>query len=231
MRHQQRIWEIDFARGLAIIIMIIFHLIVDLTDFFGYKFNYLSGFWYYFGKVGAIAFIAIAGISACLNRRLLRHGLTIGGWALVLTAVTYVYNPQTYIRFGILHLLSTSIIIYRALASIRPKLLLPTAALICALGPIVDRQTVPTSLLLPLGFTPPSFVTMDYYPLLPWFGVFLLGVSAGQWLGFRPGRLEIRTVPRPAQPITWLGRHSLWIYLLHQPLLLMLLTLLHLNWR
>lgn len=232
MASSSRIWEIDFVRGLAIILMVIFHTVVDLTDFFGYDLAYLSGPWYYVGKLSAVLFIIVAGISATLNHHNIRHGLTIWGWALVITAATYIYNAQTFIRFGILHLLGTSMISYAYLPALSTKFFLTAAAAITLLSPLTDKLEVATSCLLPLGLTPPGFVTIDYYPLLPWFGIFLVGVAVGkQQYQEKCSRLPHSGQGELAKFLRVLGRHSLPIYLIHQPILLLLLSMLHGSWR
>ena len=108
-----RILEIDALRGVAIILMVIFHIIVDLTDFYGYHFQYLSGFWYYEGKAAAILFMLLAGVSSSFSRSAVRHGLELLAWGMVLTAVTWLFAPAMYIRFGILHFLGTSLLTCR----------------------------------------------------------------------------------------------------------------------
>ena len=82
--------------------------------------------------------------------------------------------------------------------------------------------------LLPLGVVPEGIFMPDYRPLLPWFGVVLLGVFAGNLFygtGKRTAGLAGR-MPPPARPLTFLGRHSLFIYLVHQPILVGLLAVL-----
>src|SRR5665647_1682285 len=108
--NSNRIWEIDLIRGIAIILMIIFHLIVDLKDFYGYNLDYFRGFWYIEGKFSAILFMLICGVSSTLGRNNIRHGLKVFIWAMILTAVTYIYNGSCYILFGILHFLGISLL-------------------------------------------------------------------------------------------------------------------------
>ena len=109
--NKHRIWEIDFIRGIAIVLMILFHLIVDLKDFHNYELNYLQGFWYIEGKLSAILFILLCGVSSTLgSSRSILHGSKVLLWATLLTTVTFFYNESFYIRFGILHFLGISLL-------------------------------------------------------------------------------------------------------------------------
>lgn len=216
-----RIWEIDFLRGLAIILMVLFHLIVDLRDFFGYAIEYLTGFWFYVGKLSAIMFISTAGISATLSRNTLKHGLQIFLWGMVLTVITYFYNPLTYIRFGILHLLGFSIVSYHLIAWLRPVRLFVAALMLMIIGCLLVPLPTTSPYLFPLGFVTATFASLDYYPIVPWYGVFLLGVAVGKVVySMKKSRFH-----RPFfTPISRLGQHSLMIYLVHQPILLVMLN-------
>ena len=79
------------------------------------------------------------------------------------------------------------------------------------------RAAVSVTWLYPLGLTAPGFHSADYFPLLPWFFLFLIGTVFGGWcLAHRDNR--ILTAPLPG-PLTWPGQHSLLIYVLHQPVL------------
>lgn len=220
-----RIPEIDFIRGIAILAMVVFHIVVDLKDFYGYPLDYLSGFWYYEGKASACLFMFIAGVSATFHRHNIRHGLFILFWGMLLSAVTYVYNPNIYIRFGILHLLGSCMLLYPLLAHLPARWLLLPAVTFWAAGNWTETITPATALLLPLGMRPSDFVSMDYYPLLPWSGVFFLGAAAGKWL--YPSKRPLFPALSLPRSIIRLGRHSLAIYLLHQPVLLALLWLYH----
>lgn len=218
-----RIWEIDFLRGLAIIFMVVFHFIADLKDFCAFDVEYLTGFWFYVGKLSAILFIFTAGISATLSKSTLKHGIKIFFWAMLITIVTYIYNPITYIRFGILHFLGISIASYRLTRRLRPGWLMITGILGIIIGNVV--AFLPTNLpyLFPFGLTTSSFTTMDYYPLVPWYGIFLFGIAAGKI--FYNKRKCLFSERFFLMPLVRLGRHSLAIYLVHQPLLLAILAL------
>ena len=234
-----RIWEIDFIRGLAIILMMIFHLIVDLTDFYAYGLDYFRGFWYLEGKLSAILFMLICGVSSTLGRHNFLHGCKVFMWAMLLTAVTYIYNENCYILFGILHFLGISLLSANFMRRLPITWLLLISSTTIIIGLLFSTRFVTTPYLFPLGLMNSTFISMDYYPLFPWYGVFLFGIIGGKMLYGHKKRLGLRQVSY-IQPkfqtsltplhfrknITWLGQHSLVIYLIHQPILLALLYVL-----
>jgi uncharacterized membrane protein len=224
IRVKQRIWEIDFARGIAIMLMVGFHLVVDLREFYQYPVNYMSGAWFLIGKSSAILFLLLAGISSAISEDQLRRGCVILGWGLVITVVTYLYNPHIYIRFGILHLIGSCLLIHAWIKQLSVRNLFLFATIFVGLGGIVDTASDASGLLIPLGISPAQFATLDYYPLFPWGGIFFWGVVLGRQY-YACGK-RLLTHPPAANPITYMGRHSLMIYLIHQPILLMLLYLL-----
>ncbi len=213
-----RIWEIDFARGIAIILMVLFHAVVDLTDFYSAGIDYLEGFWYFEGKIAAILFILAAGISSTLSRNNLKRGLLIFAWGMLLTIVTYIYNPQKFIVFGILHFLGLSMIIYHFMRDIKKRTVLLLSLVVILGGFVFADISLETSYFFVAGLTSNSFCSLDYYPVFPWLGVFLIGALAGKTLYIHRKSL----LPSSAKPnfINFLGRHSLFIYLIHQPIIL-----------
>ena len=216
----RRIWEIDVLRGLAILMMATFHLIVDLRDFYHIPIEYLSGFWFYFGRSSAALFIVIAGISSTLNPKVAKHGVVVLIAGAVVSLVTYSFDPVMYVRFGILQFMGCSLLTYPLVRNLPNMMLLAMSAASIAAGPVVQSLNGHW-LLLPLGVMPAGFRSMDYYPLIPWYGVYLIGVLIGQ--------IFYRNKTGKLSPIvwlnwvTWLGRHSLVIYLTHQPVLLAVL--------
>ncbi|MEG6585260.1 heparan-alpha-glucosaminide N-acetyltransferase [Dendrosporobacter sp. 1207_IL3150] len=221
MKEYKRIWEIDFFRGLAIILMILFHLVFDFKEFLNVNLNYSSGIWFYTGKSAAVLFIFICGLSGSLTNKHVRNGVNVLIWGLALSVLTYFYNPILYIRFGILHLLGVSLITYPFVRPLSISLLfiLGIAAIIA--GFITTKLGTTNDWLLTIGLTSPSFASLDYYPLLPWYGVFLFGVAAGKYFYYE--KTSIMPVFIDIPLINYLGRHSLLIYLIHQPILLSLI--------
>jgi uncharacterized membrane protein len=219
-----RVWQIDFFRGIAICLMVSFHLAFDLNYYWDYPVSYLSGFWYYVGKLSAILFTFIAGISSCLSPRQIYRGLVVFAWGLLISFATYLIDPQTYIRFGILHMQGSCMLLFPLGKTLRPAWLAVAGTVILIAGKWTAQLTGPV-LLLPLGVTPASFQSLDYYPLLPWAGIFLYGAALGKIVF---SDYEPQSQPVWARHFASAGRHSLKIYLLHQPVLVALLYLAHL---
>lgn len=217
-----RIWEVDFLRGTAILLMVVFHLVVDLKDFYSSSVEYLTGFWFYVGKLSAILFIFTAGISATLSTATPKHGLKIFLWGMILTLVTYFYNDQTYIRFGILHFLGVSIFSYRLIAEFAWTWLNFAGLFLFVIGYMFTPLITDSPYLFPLGFVKANFQSIDYYPLIPWYGIFLIGAATGK-KHYRNKASRFSDIY--CKPIVLLGRNSLIIYLIHQPILLALLYL------
>jgi len=229
--------EIDFVRGIAIILMVLFHLIVDLKDIYAYNLEYLQGFWYLEGKLSAILFIIICGVSSTLGRSSTYHGIKVLLWGMLLTAVTYFYNGSYYILFGILHFLGISLLSASFMGK-RPLLWLFITSLgTMIIGMLFSERFVTNPYLFPVGLITSTFSSLDYYPLFPWYGVFLFGIILGRMiytdkkgLGFSQVpymQLDILAPVGALKMIIWLGQHSLGIYLVHQPILLTALYIFH----
>ena len=172
------------------------------------------------------SFIAISGVCARLSKRPLRRGLAVLGAALLVSVVTYLIGAPVY--WGILHLLGVCMLLY---AAVRKRWeALPgiyacgAALLIFALTfmlPIRVRVGVP--FLFPFGLRTAAFASADYYPLLPWGALFFAAAAAAERLGDMPPERKYERAPRA---LVWMSRCSLFIYLVHQPVLLALTALL-----
>lgn len=217
MDEEKRFWEIDLLRGIAVIMMVAYHLFYDLNYFRIYPINIDSGFWWFFARSIAITFILLAGVSLNLYSRAeiqgsasfpryLKRGLGIFSWGIGITVITWIFLKDAFIRFGVLHLIG--------------------GACIC-LGFHLKNITFNSEWLVWLGLRG-SFCTVDYFPLFPWFGVILIGISLGNI--FYPECSRRFKLPDldifPVRFFSFLGRRSLLIYLIHQPILILLLYLL-----
>ena len=111
--------EVDILRGIAVLMMVIFHFVFDLNYFNVYKFNIYNGFWLYFARLIAIIFIFLVGVSLTLvyyrkNYGFLdyfKKGSVVFGFGLLITLVTYLFLREGTIIFGILHFIGISIIL------------------------------------------------------------------------------------------------------------------------
>jgi uncharacterized membrane protein len=239
-----RFWEIDTLRGVAIIMMMMVHVRWDLVDMGGHGGPFLLayGFWQGFARTTASIFMFLVGVSLTLSRarwlerepdgrglfrKILKRGLGIFGLGMVVTVVTGVLLGQGVVWFGILHFIGLSIILaYPFLRLRRANLVI--GVLLIAAGEVLSRQRFGFSALMWLGFVPERLYSVDYYPLLPHFGVVLLGIFAGHML--YPGYARRFSLPDwsrlvPVRVLEFMGRHSLLIYLVHQPIFIALLGL------
>lgn len=245
MKGRERFWELDAARGIAILMMILFHTLFDLYYFDIYPVNVTSGFWRYFALATGSLFLFIAGVSlsvsharalqffsgdvwgpARITAKFLVRGSGIFTCGMLITVVTWIVVPQSFIVFGILHLIGFSIMLSPIFFRFRKKNIF-IGALIIILGMIIwiSGVTGPYWMLW-IGFHPASFSTLDYYPLLPWTGVILVGLGIGERI--YPGGERAFAIPQVPKkitvPLSVLGRHSLLIYLIHQPIILLMLN-------
>lgn len=232
-----RLWEIDVARGVAVVLMIFFHLMWDL-QFLGLSdVNVFSTPWQAFARGIGSSFAFLMGLSlALVGARLrssatlwhyaLRRGGLIFGLGMLITLATYLALGDQYVRFGILHLLGSMLVLAAPLMFAPAWAAFVVGVAMIILGVLLSGQTIAGPWLLWLGVQQVGVAMADYYPLLPWGGPMVLGVAVGQWV--YPGGVRRRALPdlAPAAPVrglALLGRHSLLIYLVHQPILLAIL--------
>lgn len=219
--------------------MLVFHLVFDLNFFSINSIPTSTGFWRWLALVTASLFIFLAGISLFISdaRRTdqsywerYRHSLYRGGGifslGLFISIVTYLFLSEGFIIFGILHCIGFSIILAIPFLG-HPMRALGGAALCITCGLVVEQVSGPLWLTW-IGIHPVLFYSVDYVPLLPWIGVFLLGVMFGSYVYPSGSRLISLSQPRffIFSLTSFLGRHSLAIYLIHQPVILMILGLL-----
>jgi len=232
---RQRIWEIDFLRGLSIILMVGYHLLFDLGEFrgverfLGFSTDLSTTAWTIAQMFFATVFIVLSGVSGTLSRSNLRRGFRLLGISLLVSAATYVFDPSSTVYFGILQCLAVSMLLYgAAFERASPFALTLAGAAVVGLGAALPALRKALALgfdwLLPFGLHSPAFSSYDYFPLVPWFGVFLVGAALGKTV-YAPKR---SLLPRRL-PVTFVniaGRHSLLIYVVHQPVIMGVLYLL-----
>lgn len=227
--------ELDLWRGLAVVSMVIYHFFFDL-NFLGLAPREMyEGGWLVFQRMIASSFLLLVGISLTISfshcrdkpfgvvvKKFLKRAAFVMAAALLVTLGTWLFVPEQYVRFGILHLISVSTLLALPFLFIRPAWI--TAILgagIIYFGTFVKTFSVSHPFLLWLGVAYPGFATVDYFPVMPWFGIVLVGIFFGSWLypnGKR--RFHFFALKKPAPVLNWVGRKALWIYLIHQPLLI-----------
>lgn len=238
-KNSQRFWEIDFLRGIAIIMMIVFHFLYDLNFFGIYPINVFKGFWGIFGKFTFILFLLLVGISLTLSAskrqkegdfkfwRYLVRGIKIFLCGMIITLATYIVIPDAYVKFGILHLIGVSIII--SFPFLRFKYLpIFTGIIVILIGLYFQTFTINISWLNWLGLIPHTFRSVDHFPIFPYWGIVLIGIFIGKLMYTNFVRNfalpRIGNYPIISQ-VCFLGKYSLLIYLIHQPLLIFLVNM------
>ncbi len=222
---KKRIWEVDFLRGIALILMIYFHTVFDMKEIFGYNVSYSDGLNFYVGKASGILFIFVAGISSFLTGSNARRAVKILAAAIVITLVTYLYDSNLIITFGILHFLGVGILVSFFFRRIPAVLLVVLGTAVILVDQAIAGVTVTNNYLFMFGVSTSAFVSSDYYPLIPWFGVFLYGLAAGQVLYRNKTSIFKEPVLDRDNIMNRAGRHTLFIYFLHQPAIIVILTL------
>lgn len=229
-----RLAWVDMLRGLAVALMVFFHFVWDLQYFALASVDVFSAPWQIFARGIGSSFIFLLGFSLSLRHQ--RVGLTTGyvlrraglllGLGMLITLATYLFVGASYVRFGILHVLGASTLLALPFAHTRGRWAALVGAALIVAGVFIGHVAVDFPWLIWLGMPQAGVVMVDYYPLLPWSGIALLGLGAGRAAarsGGAPGLMGKLAAAPPGQALGWLGRHSLPIYLLHQPILIGLL--------
>lgn len=223
-----RIELIDILRGLALLAMASYHFTWDL-EFFGYLPPAFAteGGWRLYARAIATTFLVLVGIGLVLGQnpftrrrtRWRRLAWIVTG-AAAITAATLVATPQSFVFFGILHLIAF------ASVAAQPLLKLPVwANALLAVTIIVAGNTLTTGFTDPrwlawIGFSAAPPVSNDFVPVFPWFGVVVAGLACGQ-LFVGSGLVARLALLNPrlgrGRALAWLGRRSLAFYLIHQP--------------
>lgn len=230
-----RFWGVDAARGVAIIMMVVYHTTYDLDTLGGYDIQSTSGYWALFADVTAGLFLFLVGVSLAISRtrtgrtgwslfrKYLARGLRILAYGMLLTLVFLVLRMGV-VAFGILHLIGVSIILAYPFLRLRFTNLVLGILIFAAGLYILARDLTSVSYwLLPFGVVPEGVMMPDYRPLLPWFGVVLIGLFFGNVV-YGSGRRLADKAPVLAGPLLPLGRNSLFIYLVHQPIVVAVLA-------
>ncbi|KAB2699798.1 heparan-alpha-glucosaminide N-acetyltransferase [Brucella haematophila] len=228
-----RLGRIDIARGIALIAMAIYHFGWDL-EFFGYMApaTTAEGGWKLFARCIASSFLFLVGFSLVLA-----HGrgirwrsvgirlLQIVVAAAAITGVTYLMSPESFIFFGILHQIALASVLGLLFLRLPWIVTLIAAALVIAAPYFARAEVFNHPALAFVGLSTVPIRSNDYVPLFPWFGAVLLGMAAARIAqrynllpllagGIKPAFLQ--------KPLTFIGRHSLAFYLIHQPVLISL---------
>jgi uncharacterized membrane protein len=228
----ERFDRLDALRGAAIVWMAAFHLFFDL-NLYGLmppQNFYRDPFWTQQRTCIVSLFLFCAGLGQAVAlhaegggprfpKRFWRRWAQIAGCAALVSLGSALMFPRSWIGFGVLHGIAVMLILARYAAPLRAWLW-PLGALAIALPQFVRHPFFNQAWAHWTGLVTKKPITEDWVPVLPWLGVMLWGLAAGQWLLAHRRELLARPVPGAAAPLAVLGRWSLSFYMVHQPVFL-----------
>lgn len=237
IRSKGRYALLDELRGLTLISMMLYHGMWDLVFLIG-----LQAPWY-IGMPGHIwqqticwTFILLSGFCVPLGHKTVQRGAVVFGGGILVTLVTWIFMPADLVLFGILTFLGSAMMLTGLLRPLLDKVPawggMAVSAVLFLLTYEINQGTIglpgvclgsvplgwyANNLTAFLGFPQPGFYSTDYFSLIPWLFLY--------WVGFflhkaAVGREEMEALRHSVcPPLGWLGRHSLLVYLLHQPII------------
>ena len=229
---------LDTVRGVCILSMVAYHGMYDLVDIFGLPSAWYTGLPGYIWQQSICwTFILLSGMCWQLSRHHVKRGLLLVGCGAAISLITWLAMPSQRILYGVLNLLGLSALLLIPLDKLFRKIPawagLGGALLLFALTKNVSRGSLGfeglvlcqlpswlyvTDLLAVAGFPSPGFWSTDYFPLLPWFFLFCAGYFL--WGLLSQSERAKERLASGVRPLSFLGRHSLIIYLAHQPVLM-----------
>jgi len=225
----KRLLEIDFLRGIAILMMVVFHFTWSLNHFGVIHLNLLSGGWNWFQNITGGLFIFLVGVSLTLSYskvikksphryplKYLARGIRVFGYGMIITLVSYIIFPDAYVFFGILHFIGASIILVTPFINFT-WLNLFLGIFTLAFGAWASNIIVNVPWLVWFGFWYP-INTIDIYTIVPWIGLVFLGLFAGNMIYHRKKKVKFGFVKEKkfvelSKPVRFLGRWSLFLQL------------------
>lgn len=236
-----RVYMLDGIRGFAIICMVIYHAMFMLKNEFGVNVPIFFESWFdIIRDVFAAAFVLISGIMCRYSRDNVRRGAKCFILGMLITFVVPLFSGSE-VNFGILHLLGISMMLYGLFENVLEKIPPFVGSIVFALAAAFTwnaeygfigfggiRWDFPekahnVGVLYPLGIVPNGFYSADYFPIMPWFFIFLCGSYIGYW--FKNGSMP-QMFYRPH--VKWLeavGRATIWVYIIHLPVILAVFSL------
>lgn len=238
----KRLILIDEIRGIDIILICSYHLLYDLVWIFNYDIPWFKTSVMSTVQVGiAGVFVLISGMMCRFSHNNALRGARCLALGMGLTLVTYFVLPSEFIAFGILHMLGICMLAFALIAKLIDRLPAHIGAALCAalfcltyytqlgywgIGSIrlaLPKLLYELPLMFTLGFPGAGFVSSDYFPLLPWMFLFLCGAYLGTYA--KKGSLPAFCYSQHSRALCFLGRHTLIIYLVHQPIIYGILLL------
>jgi uncharacterized membrane protein len=242
MSAKPRLHALDAIRGITLCSMIAYHAMWDLVYMFGVRADwYRSDAAHLWQQSICWTFILLSGFCHSLGRKPWKRGLIVFGASVLVTLVTLIFMPDQKILFGVLNLMGLSMLMMAAFAKpfahVNPYLGTILSFAVFVLTKTIQRGVLTVfgheiavlprglyanDLTALFGFPGPGFYSTDYFPLIPWFFLYVTG-----WFLYRifdrHGWLHV--FEKPKIPVLgFIGRHTLPIYMAHQPVIYGVLT-------
>lgn len=223
-----RLCMLDALRGFTVLSMVAYHFMYDLNVLYGNNARWMElPHVYFWQQCICWSFIIISGFAWRLGSgKSLRRGLALNIWGLAITGVTCIFFPEQPVYFGILSFLGCAVLLLAALdkplQGVNPWLGLALSFAAFLLLRRMPENIRGNALLVPLGLPHESFYSADYFPLLPWFMLYLCGYFL--WGVFMEHPKWMVALRWDISPLGYIGRRALPVYLAHQPLIMLLLT-------
>lgn len=230
----RRVWLLDELRGLFIILMVLYHMFYDLVYIFDVNIPAFQwGITTWIQLLIAGMFVFLSGIASRFSRNNLKRGAQCFGLGMVMTLATALFMPSQLVVFGVLHMLGVCMMLFALCRPLLDKIPPLWGMIICALLFFLTFNTqsgywgmagwsfqlpeawYSTPLLFWAGFPNPQFWSSDYFPLLPWVFWFLGGNFAGVFV--KDNRCPKWFYQPHSRAFAFLGRNTIFVYLLHQP--------------
>ena len=228
---------IDALRGFALVNMVLFHLMYDIFNIFsagtGWNSEPLTIIW---ERFICCSFIILSGVSFNFSHRPFKRGIVLNACGFLITIVTVLVIPSQAVWFGILNFLGCAMMLAYPLKAYLENIKPVVGAILNLLlfaflygvpeGYVgffgVELFKLPeflygTKALAFIGFPPADFHSTDYFPIIPWIFLFLSGCFA--WRVIKNCNAD-SFFKRKVPFFDFIGRHTLIIYLLHQPIIM-----------
>jgi len=233
---------LDFIRGFALIGMVIVHTLMNMVHEFDYTIEWYEEIEDIFYQYGGCIFILLAGFCWSLSKNNLKRGIAMIIVSAIITWVTIIVMPENTILYGVICLMGTASLLMIPLNKVLKHVNVYIGFIISVVLFVITKWSddgyvgvgdteffaypeswYANNFTAYLGFPEGSFTSADYFPVIPWFfifvaGYFLYGIfKKNNWFGILK--------PHTIKPVEWVGRHSLIIYLAHQPVIYAVLIL------
>lgn len=235
---------IDALRGFALVNMVAFHLMYDIFNIFsagtGWNNEPLTIIW---ERFICCSFIILSGVSFNFSHRPFKRGIILNAFGFLITIVTVIFIPSQAVWFGILNFLGCAMMLAYPLTAYLENIK-PAVGAVCSLLLFALLYGVPDGYigifgielfrlseflyglkaLAFIGFPSADFHSTDYFPIIPWIFLFIFGYFA--WRVIKNCSAD-RFFKCKIPFFDFIGRHTLVIYILHQPVIMGVLTLIY----